>query len=438
MHPSLPKYSVFDKLLNSMPSYSLELAATSPTLTQWLKSAAVVVLSIALLVVWRKWRRSRQESQKEAVEQNKVLLQSILHGLGDACFIATRQGEITYANEGLQTLLGLPYSLEGKRLSQILPDTTITKFINGIFDSPHTTDREAFNTALHPTGRKEEHYLIVDVARVHVPGSEQTHARVIIQDETRRFETEQIRKDFVANASHELRTPLAIINGYLENLLEGMIATPEHQHRALTVMKKHGDRIARLVEDMLTVSKFDAAGEENPDLLRTQSFKLLECVESVLDRLSPMFEAKRARHHVALEPELLLAGERLYWDQIFFNLIENALKENRDDGRLIIDIEAVRAETGLVVRVRDNGIGIPHEHLPFVFKRFYRVAKDHSQSRVKGTGLGLSIVSRAVQAHGGTIRVESSPGLRTEFIIDLPDVGVTQEAANEGLPAVGK
>jgi signal transduction histidine kinase len=114
----------------------------------------------------------------------------------------------------------------------------------------------------------------------------------------------------------------------------------------------------------------------------------------------------------------LLQGDRFYWDQVFTNLIENALKENPQSG-LVITISGQWSDTECVLKVSDNGTGIPAHDLPFIFKRFFRGDKHHS-STIKGTGLGLSIVKRAVEAHGGTITATSQPGLATTFIMTVP------------------
>ena len=258
------------------------------------------------------------------------------------------------------------------------------------------------------------------------------HLRVVIRDETDRHETEQIRKDFVANASHELRTPLSIINGYLENLLDGVIDDPVMTTKSLQTMRKHGERIARIVEDMLTLSKFESASEGGVAALRQASFSCRECLEDVVDRLGPMIEEKRARVEFMFpaEGEDLIEADRFYWDQIFFNLIENALKENRSDGKLVLTLSFMRTQGEAVIRIRDNGVGIPRADLPFIFKRFYRVAKHHSQT-IKGTGLGLSIVRRAVESHGGSIAVDSTLGVETAFTIRLPDLTGAARAAWE-------
>jgi signal transduction histidine kinase len=280
----------------------------------------------------------------------------------------------------------------------------------------------------------EERYLVVSAAPVRLFGQDgPDHLRVVIRDETDRHETEQIRKDFVANASHELRTPLSIINGYLENLLDGVIDDPVMTVKSLQTMQKHGERIARIVEDMLTLSKFESASEGGPAGLRQSSFSCRECMEDVIDRLGPKIEEKKARVELQFPADGsdVIEADRFYWDQIFFNLIENALKENQADGKLILTISFNRTKGESVICIRDNGVGIPRADLPFIFKRFYRVAKHHSQT-IKGTGLGLSIVRRAIESHGGTITVDSTLGVETIFTIRLPDLTEAESAVTEG------
>ena len=240
-------------------------------------------------------------------------------------------------------------------------------------------------------------------------------AWVMVEDVTERALTEQIRKDFVTNASHELRTPLSLIHGYIETLKSGMIKSTASLHRCLEVMEKHSKRMMRIIEDMLTISRLESGDAQ----LRRETFLVRGCVEDVLEHLTPLIEA---RH-----PEIVvnfpatngkLEGDRFDWDQIFANLIENARKENPNPG-LRITISGVWSPEECILTVADNGIGIAAEDVPFVFKRFFRCAKHHSQE-TKGTGLGLSIVKRAVEAHGGTIELHSLPGVETAFVMRVP------------------
>lgn len=380
---------------------------------------------LAALCVWLAyllWRARRRVSPLDTLspEQSGALMDSLYAGLGDACLLLAADGEILYANAGASEIFGSSSNLPGRRLAQILPDSRVSSFLAEAHAMEHGAHEDEFIITVHPRGRTEERYFVFNASPVRVLPHRPKQLRLVIRDETRRQETEQIRRDFVANASHELRTPLAIINGYLENLLEGDIDDRAAIQRSLTIMQKHGERLAHLVEDMLNISKFEAAEAHTIPDLQHQHFSCRECLNGVLERLHPLFESKQARCHLDLPPDDQLPGDRFYWDQIFFNLMENALKENAADARLLITVSMTTTPDATILRVRDNGIGIPHEHLPFIFKRFYRVAKDHSSQKVKGTGLGLSIVKRAVEAHHGTIHAESSPGMRTEFIITLP------------------
>ena len=235
---------------------------------------------------------------------------------------------------------------------------------------------------------------------------------------TDELQLEQVRKDFVANASHELRTPLAIINGYLENLLDDeMLEKPETARRFLVIMRTHTERISRIVDDMLVISRLES-GEANA--LNIEPFPFLACINDILERLESDIRNQCANIIVKMpDPGLIMQGDRFYWTQVLFNLVENALKQNSHDG-LSVEIGCEQVEDNIQVWVSDNGVGIPCDDLPYIFLRFFRVEKHHSQQEIKGTGLGLSIVKRAIEAHGGTISVVSHPGRETSFVITVP------------------
>ncbi len=239
----------------------------------------------------------------------------------------------------------------------------------------------------------------------------------ILDDVTEQVLTEQIRRDFVTNASHELRTPLSLIHGYIETLQSGMIKGGASLLRCLEVMEKHSKRMMRIIEDMLTISRLESDDAQ----LKMETFHVRACVEDVLEHLTPVVELRQPKITLDFPPDGgLLHGDRFYWDQVFSNLIENALKENPCTG-LQLRISGEWNDQGCVLCVSDNGIGIPSADLPFVFKRFYRCGKNRAHE-TKGTGLGLSIVKRAVEAHGGTIEVSSAPGMETKFVMSVPDI----------------
>jgi two-component system, OmpR family, phosphate regulon sensor histidine kinase PhoR len=184
--------------------------------------------------------------------------------------------------------------------------------------------------------------------------------------------------------------------------------------RCLEVMEKHSRRMMRIIEDMLTISRLESEDTQ----LQCSPFCVRSCVEDVLEHLTPMIDLRQPVITLDLPKNGIMHGDRFYWDQIFTNLIENALKENQMEG-LQITVSGEWRDRELVLSVADNGVGIPLEDQAFVFKRFFRCAKHHSQE-IKGTGLGLSIVRRAVEAHGGQIALRSVPGVETVFEMTVP------------------
>ncbi len=351
-----------------------------------------------------------------------AVLKSVLEGLGDSCVLVDESMRVVFTNHEFKELFGVKSPQRGRELSDLIADQNIMQFIRRSWTSGAKWLEEEFQTSLRHNEHEDQRWLVVAAAPVKLYGYEEArHLRVVIRDETDRHDTEQVRKDFVANASHELRTPLSIINGYLENLCDGVIDDPAMVKKSLATMKKHGERIARLVEDMLTLSKFEsvnlAASLSRPEA----RFSCHQSARDVIERLSSMIDAMHTTVELEFPPEGqdLICGDQFYWDQILFNLVENAIKENVA-GHLKITIKMTRTAQECFLFVKDNGVGIPRADIPFIFKRFYRVAKHHSQ-QIKGTGLGLSIVRRAVEAHGGSISVDSTPGIETVFTIRLPE-----------------
>ena len=361
---------------------------------------------------------------KSRLQINDALI-SILEGLSDACLLLDDAGQIIFANGKTRGIFPLPESLKNLPLIKVIKEPRILAMVQAAQSRPEGMERE-FLVQIARDRRVEDRFLAVNAAPIELGKNNPPYTRVLIRDQTERHATDQVRKDFVANASHELRTPLSIINGYLENLVDGVVDDPVQVRKCLQTMRKHGERIARIVEDMLTLSKFETAHDEvGPHQLRRAKFSCTECAGDVLERLHPFIESKEAEVTMEIAPEAdTIAGDRFYWDQIFFNLVENALKENAPG--VVIHICGRRDGQQILLQIKDNGVGIPREDLPFIFKRFYRVAKHHSQ-QIKGTGLGLSIVRRAVESHGGSISVDSSPGIETSFNILLPDVELLPE-----------
>jgi signal transduction histidine kinase len=266
---------------------------------------------------------------------------------------------------------------------------------------------------------------MADAARAMETGDYSTRIHTTTRDEVGQLATafnrmsqeldnlEASRRDLVANVSHELKTPITAIRAHLENLLDGV---EEPNPEILQVMLAQSERLGRLVEQLLDLSKLESG--EVP--LRREEMTLAPLVAQVMSEI----EVVRADRDVALSsdlPENLPAieadPERVH--QVIFNLVDNAVRFTPEGGE--VRIEAHRHDGAIEVSVADTGVGIPPDALPRLFERFYRV--DSSRARGDGgtgTGIGLAIARSVVEAHGGTIRAESEPGRGSVFTFDLP------------------
>jgi two-component system phosphate regulon sensor histidine kinase PhoR len=225
---------------------------------------------------------------------------------------------------------------------------------------------------------------------------------------------ERVRKDFVINVSHELRTPLASIQGYTETLLDGALEDPAHNMRFLGIIKHNAERLARITEDLLTLSRV----EQKRQKFEFESHAVNDLLGDAIDLMRPLAEKNDIRLELAPAPE-----EAVAWcdseavSQILSNLMDNAIKYTHPGGRITVGGQA--DGEFVEVFVRDTGVGIPEEELPRLFERFYRVDKARSRE-MGGTGLGLSIVKHLVAAQNGVTRVESRVNEGSTFYFTLP------------------
>lgn len=395
---------------------------------------SLLYLSILLLLglAWRQRviiTRMRHPQKSQHAHDLRLLASakserdSLLNAFPDAFLIADSNGTILHCNHAAIILLG-PVPLVGRSVVECLSDARLASPFLECRDTciaaatrVHLPAEASPSRSQHPT--HGDSVWLVDVAPV--PQADgPPHIRILLRDLSAEHQLEQIRQDFVANASHELRTPITLVDGYLETFLDDPTLLDDRTTtlRFLEIMRKHTGRIACIIEDMLLISRIES---NDASTLRMETFPLAECVQDIIDRLESLIRTQNASVHVDLHnPSITLHGDRFYWTQILFNLIENALKQNPQPG-LQVTVRSEKNDDGLHLSIIDNGIGIPAADLPFIFKRFYRVEKHHSQTQIKGTGLGLSIVKRAIEAHGGSITCQSAPGIQTAFMISLPD-----------------
>ena len=393
-------------------------------------STAVAALAAVAILAYRQkqaciqskteinaWKARLENDLQQARDERNRLLDA----LGDAFLLVDSEANIRFTNSAARSLFGNRELLNRPVREAFLDPRLADALLRCLETGEPVQSRVVLPQQTSPRGDLETRGVnawIIDAAQLSHPAGGVSTTRVIIRDVTAEHQLEQVRKDFVANASHELRTPLAIINGYLENLLDDdMLDDPEMARRFLTIMRKHADRISRIVEDMLVISRLES-GEAGT--LKIEPFRFRSCIKDILERLESVIRNQHAEVIVTMaDPDLVVQGDRFYWTQVLFNLVENALKQNPYPG-LRVEIGCESAGQKLRIWVSDNGVGIPSADLAHIFRRFFRVEKHHSQQEIKGTGLGLSIVKRAIEAHGGTIGVTSVPGSETKFLIIVP------------------
>ena len=246
-------------------------------------------------------------------------------------------------------------------------------------------------------------------------------AVIVLNDVTAMQRLENVRRDFVANVSHELKTPIASIKGFVETLLDGAGDDPADQRRFLSIIARQADRLASIIEDLLSLSRIEQS--EGTGNLPRESALIADLLSAVTVDCLPRAGDRSIQLDVSCDPHIEAEINAPLLEQALINLVDNAIKYS-DPGRTVwitvgVETEANGRGPAVVITVRDEGCGIEAEHLPRLFERFYRVDKARSR-KVGGTGLGLSIVKHIVQAHGGTVAVESEPGVGSTFTIRLP------------------
>jgi two-component system phosphate regulon sensor histidine kinase PhoR len=246
-------------------------------------------------------------------------------------------------------------------------------------------------------------------------------------DQTPLRRVEEMRADFVANASHELRTPLAALSGFIDTLQGPAKDDAKARERFLGIMHAQATRMARLIDDLLSLSRVELSAHVRPDTL----VDIVPIIRQVADGLEPL----AGERQVAIEIDLpampvVIAGDREELLRLFENLIENALKYGASGGKVIVSLTSATSAEGtpeIRVLVRDFGPGIAPEHLPRLTERFYRV--DVGDSRAQGgTGLGLSLVKHILARHRGRLLIESVPKNGATFTACFP-AGKTAAAA---------
>lgn len=228
---------------------------------------------------------------------------------------------------------------------------------------------------------------------------------------------ERVRQEFLSNVSHELRTPLTAIITFVETLEESALDDPEHSRRFVGIIRRNAARMHTLIEDILELSAIESGGTG----VEARQVRLSPLVQETLTALGGKAEARGVAFVNEVKPEAVVFADPRRLEQMLLNLVDNAIKFNRAGGRVTVGYEEGRGGERDLVTVSDTGEGIPPDHLPRIFERFYRV--DRARSReMGGTGLGLAIVKHLARAHGGEVVVRSAVNEGSTFTIELPRV----------------
>ncbi len=358
---------------------------------------------------------SRQIAElRQTARDESINLRTILSNMVEGVLIADRTSRIRLANDGLRVMFHLEVSPMNRTLLEVFLNHEVQQAVDAALRDEGPQLREIEHSVKTGAGYTRRFFQVTATGVTPRPGVPPMGAVVVFHDVTRLKELENIRQEFVANVSHELRTPLAIINGYLETLLEGAMNEPEVAAGFLRTMRRHGDRLNRLIEDLLTLSKF----ESREDAMDLDWVAVGALCARVIEQLHPRIETAQAKVHLSIPHDLPdVWADALRLEQALFNLIDNALKYSGSNPT--IEVAAMRDSEDLLLSVGDRGPGIPLKDQAHIFERFYRVHKDRSRD-AGGTGLGLSIVKHVAVAHGGSVSVHSEPGAGAEFTLRLP------------------
>lgn len=339
----------------------------------------------------------------QAAAQQQIIFNAMLEGL----LLLDCNRRIQLTNRAFDQLFTLPTEIRGKTVMEVLRLHELTTLIDRVEAEGQVLGYEMQLPSL------QERWLRVNGATISDAAGQREGVILVFHDMTRLKQLEGTRVDFVANVSHELRTPLSMIKGYVETLLGGAKDDPATATKFLQTVERHANRLTLLIEDLLTISSLES-GQIN---LALQPVDLQPTVEKIFTDLKPRAEAKQVQLVNRMPPLTAKADvDRLH--QVLSNLVDNAIKYGRTDGRVVVDGRTL--DNGkLELHVQDDGPGIPLAAQERIFERFYRVDKARSREQ-GGTGLGLSIVKHIIQAHGGKVWVKSEPGNGATFYFTLP------------------
>lgn len=355
------------------------------------------------------------------IDGEKTKLETVLSCISDAIIAFTESGSVLHSNESAKELFSaqmrrkftmeqffelLDIPLERQQKGIVL--TADASMVEKSDDGTLIFHDKVFSERVFDVSFGRIHYLSENTKRIGLIA--------VIHDVTNRFELDKSRREFVANVSHELRTPLTSIKGACETVLEDPEMPEETRAYFLDMAVTESDRMTRIVSDLLVLSRLD--NKRTP--WKIETFDAAKSVQRLIEVMRVDIEARR--HTVRFEaeeglPSLTADKERI--EQVVINILSNSVKYTPDGGSIDVSVRAVDGK--ISIRIADNGIGVPEEDLAHIFERFYRVEKSRT-SETGGTGLGLAIARELIEAHGGTIHMDSRFGEGSAVTIVLPSV----------------
>lgn len=354
------------------------------------------------------WPFSKSTAQPAAEPEQTAALAhglalEIVQALPDPVLVVGRDGIVIMANAHVQSVLDS--DPQGLHLSATVRAPAVLEAIADVFtgEAAHHVDYDV----RFPVPRSFQAF-VAPLGKAGAGG-----AVIVLRDLTREQQIERMRADFVANASHELRTPLASLSGFIETIQGAARNDEKAQAKFLGLMRSQADRMRRLIDDLLSLSRI----EMNEHVRPSGEVDLAQVANHIRDVLSGMLKDFGCELRVDSEGPLMVLGNRDELVQVVQNLVENALKY-ASSGKLV-EVTCRMIDNQAELKVRDHGPGIAPEHLPRLTERFYRVSVQESRSR-GGTGLGLAIVKHIVNRHRGRLTITSEIGKGSVFTVRLP------------------
>ena len=344
-----------------------------------------------------------------SANEERWKLRAAFAGMAEGVMVLDGQGRIESLNRGMTEIIGRDYA-------DIVKKTPIEVMRSVELQDALGRFRKGEQPVLQEIalGAEAPRILDVTISMVKSPPGQDPKTMLVFHDVTRLKKLERMRADFVANVTHEIKTPLTAINGFVETLEAGAIDDPALSKRFLQTIRENVLRLNRLVDDLLTLSSIELGESE----LHPESVALGE----ILEKAIALVQAKAAARGVVIRTDFppglpAIQADRDRAVQVFLNILDNAVKFSPEGGE--IDVTAAGDEEVVTVKVTDRGQGIPAGEIPRLGERFYRVDKARSRDP-GGTGLGLSIVKHLMQAHGGSMGIESVPGRGTTVTLRFP------------------